>query len=95
MIRPHQSDYLISIQTDKEKSAGHPFILAREKIPSRKSFAIHMSERNLNTDQGVIIPEDGFGSPCVIKVRLCTLQCNNSLHGHSLFFLLVVIILLM
>lgn len=82
VIRPHQSDHLISIQTDREKSAGD-FILAREKISSRKSFAIHMSERNLNTDQGVIIPEDGFGSPCVIKVRLYLLQYNNSLRRPS------------
>ena len=34
-----------------------------------RNHALDTTVLQVNRDMGVIVPEDGFGSPCVIKVR--------------------------
>jgi len=76
IANPHQQHKLQSLTATSHDinssyrtshtSSANKHTHRKTQIASRRSFAIYST--NQNTDVGVIVPEDGFGSPCVIKV---------------------------
>jgi hypothetical protein len=44
-------------------------VMIQRHTTHTRNHALDKTVLQVNRDMGVIVPEDGFGSPCVIKVR--------------------------
>jgi hypothetical protein len=88
LVKSNSQDINNSYRTSPTITANS-ITKANIQIKPRRSFAIYSSSsnnnnRNQNTDEGVIVPEDGFGSPCVIKVRYCLrIMSASAYQQHS------------
>lgn len=87
VVKPHQRHELLQPLTFTSQhhhdinfnSRTRSTTISNERITPKHlfSFAIYS---NKNTDSGVIMPEDGFGSPCVIKVRFVSVMLYLVVH---------------